>query len=403
MSNFQIGLAIAGGVVLVAVVAHSAWTSRKNKPRQAQDLPPVEPNLEPLPPMPSTLVANGATPSPESPPFVPHIGMPSTSSVLDSPNTQVEPIAPESAQSHPASFATPDHALAVKPAAWDDAPAELPTLEKPPILDALIDVMAPIELESPVSGDAALAVAPTTARVGSKFFTIEGLNTQSGEWMPLRLGQRYSAFQAGMQLANRTGALNEIEYSEFVMKVQTFADTLNAQVEFADMLEVVARARELDQFASSHDAQLSFTLRAMRAAWSPGYVQQNASRLGFVPGVIPGRMVLPAPVVGLAPIVVLSFDPQAAMAEDPAQSAVREINLSLDVPHVSRTEEPFARLCHAARELAKAMDGTITDDNGQALADAALRAIDTDLRTLYNTLDARDLSAGSPQARRLFS
>jgi hypothetical protein len=293
--------------------------------------------------------------------------------------------------------------LAVKPAAWDDAPAELPTLEKPPVLDALIDVMAPMELESPVSGDAALAVAPTTARVGSKFFAIEGLNMQSGEWMPLRLGQRYSAFQAGMQLANRTGALNEIEYSEFVMKVQTFADALNAQVEFADMLEVVARARELDQFASSHDAQLSFTLRAMRAAWSPGYVQQNAARLGFVPGVIPGRMVLPAPVVGLAPIVVLSFDPQAAMAEDPAQSAVREINLSLDVPHVSRTEEPFGRLCHAARELAKAMDGTITDDNGQALADAALRAIDTDLRTLYNTLDARDLSAGSAQARRLFS
>jgi hypothetical protein len=403
MSNFQIGLAIAGGVVLVAVVAHSAWTSRKNKPRQAQDLPPVEPNLDPLPPMHGTSVVNGTNPAPDSPPFAPPMGMHSYTSGLDSPMTQVEPVAPESAQSHPASLAPHTQALAVKPAAWDDAPAELPTLEKPPVLDALIDVMAPMELESPVSGDAALAVAPTTARVGSKFFTIEGLNMQSGEWMPLRLGQRYSAFQAGMQLANRTGALNEIEYSEFVMKVQTFADALNAQVEFADMLDVVARARELDQFASSHDAQLSFTLRAMRAAWSPGYVQQNAARLGFVPGVIPGRMVLPAPVVGLAPIVVLSFDPQAAMAEDPAQSAVREINLSLDVPHVSRTEEPFGRLCHAARELAKAMDGTITDDNGQALADAALRAIDTDLRTLYNTLDARDLSAGSPQARRLFS
>jgi len=331
------------------------------------------------------------------------MGMSSPSAGLEAPERQPEALAPESERPTPASFTPPTASLALKPAPWDDAPSELPTLEKPPVLDALIDVMAPMELESPVSGDAALAVAPTSARVGSKFFAIEGLNMQSGEWMPLRLGQRYSAFQAGMQLANRTGALNEIEYSEFVMKAQTFADALNAQVEFADMLEVVARARELDQFASSHDAQLSFTLRAMRAAWSPGYVQQNASRLGFVPGVIPGRMVLPAPVVGQAPIVVLSFDPQAAMAEDPAQSAVREINLSLDVPHVSRTEEPFARLCHAARELAKAMDGTITDDNGQALADAALRAIDTDLRTLYNTLDARDLSAGSPQARRLFS
>ena len=402
MSNFQIGLAIAGGVVLVAVVAHSTWTSRKNKPRQAQDLPPVEPNLEPLPPMPRTSALDGSNSPPESAPL-PAMGMPSPSPGLDPPVPQAEPFGTDTERPTPASFAPPAQALAVKPAPWDEAPTELPTLEKPPVLDALIDVMAPIELESPVSGDAALAVAPTTARVGSKFFAIEGLNMQSGEWMPLRLGQRYSAFQAGMQLANRTGALNEIEYSEFVMKAQTFADALNAQVEFADMLEVVARARELDQFASSHDAQLSFTLRAMRAAWSPGYVQQNASRLGFVPGVIPGRMVLPAPVVGQAPIVVLSFDPQAAMAEDPAQSAVREINLSLDVPHVSRTEEPFARLCHAARELAKAMDGTITDDNGQPLADAALRAIDTDLRTLYNTLDARDLSAGSAQARRLFS
>ena len=402
MSNFQIGLAIAGGVVLVAVVAHSTWTSRKNKPRQAQDLPPVEPNLEPLPPMPRTSVLDGSNSPPESAPL-PSMGIPSTSPGSDPPVHQAEPFGTDTERPTPASFAPPAQALAVKPAPWDEAPTELPTLEKPPVLDALIDVMAPIELESPVSGDAALAVAPTTARVGSKFFAIEGLNMQSGEWMPLRLGQRYSAFQAGMQLANRTGALNEIEYSEFVMKAQTFADALNAQVEFADMLEVVARARELDQFASSHDAQLSFTLRATRAAWSPGYVQQNASRLGFVPGVIPGRMVLPAPVIGQAPIVVLSFDPQAAMAEDPAQSAVREINLSLDVPHVSRTEEPFARLCHAARELAKAMDGTITDDNGQPLADAALRAIDTDLRTLYNTLDARDLSAGSAQARRLFS
>ena len=402
MSNFQIGLAIAGGVVLVAVVAHSAWTSRKNKPRQAQDLPPVEPNLEPTPAVHNPNVDGHSATRQEGPPFDAPLDL-QNPAPLGAALSRAESSASEAHRPTPDSMMPPASVIAVKPSPWDEAPAELPTLEKPPVLDALIDVIAPIELESPVSGDAALALAPTTARVGSKFFAIEGLNMQSGEWMPLRLGQRYSAFQAGMQLANRTGALNEIEYSEFVMKAQTFADALNAQVEFADMLEVVARARELDQFASSHDAQLSFTLRAMRAAWSPGYVQQNASRLGFVPGVIPGRMVLPAPVVGQAPIVVLSFDPQAAMAEDPAQSAVREINLSLDVPHVSRTEEPFARLCHAARELAKAMDGTITDDNGQALADAALRAIDTDLRTLYNTLDARDLSAGSPQARRLFS
>jgi hypothetical protein len=239
--------------------------------------------------------------------------------------------------------------------------------------------------------------------VGNKLFSVEGLNAETGLWEHPRNGQRYSAFQAGVQLANRMGPLNEIEFSEFVVKTQSFADAINGAPEFPDMLEEVARARELDSFASAHDAQLSFTLKATKAAWSPGYVQQNAARLGFVPGVIPGRMVVPAPAVGLPPVLGLMFDTQAAMAEDPAQSAIRELTLSLDVPQVDRKEEPFARMVQTAHELARVMDGNVTDDNGQRLSEAAIGGIARDLQALYDTLDARDLSAGSPQARRLFS
>ena len=72
-------------------------------------------------------------------------------------------------------------------------------------------------------------------------------------------------------------------------------------------------------------------------AWSPGYVQQNAAHMGFVVGAMPGRMVLPASIAGLPPVLTLSFDPQAALAEDPAQAAVRELTLALDVAQVSRT------------------------------------------------------------------
>jgi hypothetical protein len=55
------------------------------------------------------------------------------------------------------------------------------------------------------------------------------------------------------------------------------------------MLDVVARARELDGLASPLDAQLTVTLRANSVAWSVGYVQQCAARQGFVPGALPGR------------------------------------------------------------------------------------------------------------------
>jgi hypothetical protein len=346
MSSLQISLAVAGGLVLAAVVAHSAWASRRNAPRQA---------------LPESLPAEG--------PLEPRL---------------------ESERQDPGF----DGPLASLP---------LPVLEKKPGLDALIDVIAPITPDGVVSGDAALAAMPTTRRAGSKPFAIEGLNESGGHWETPVPGQRYRIFQAGVQLANRTGPLNEIEYSEFVMKAQAFADAVNGAPEFPEMIEEVSRARELDQFASEHDAQLSFTLRARSAAWSPGYVQQNAARLGFVPGVIPGRMVLPASTAGLPPVLGLAFDTQAALSEDPDQSAIREVTLSLDVPQVNRAEQPFVRMREAAIALAAGMDGLITDDNGQVIRVESLDVIGSDLEALYDILDARDLAAGSPQARRLFS
>jgi FtsZ-interacting cell division protein ZipA len=434
MSSLQIGLAIAGGVVLAGVVAHSTWTSRKNKPRQAEPLVDASPS-------PSDHAGPVERDQPQEPTFDDHHHAghdePVAQPHSDDPVADMARVMMQQATQH--AQRVPDEAelqrLAAEKAAdraadarvnaqramqhtadthdqglapmiakvMDDASSMALPTDKRLSLDALIDVLAPVEIDSPVSGEATLAALPPSRRVGNKLFTVEGLNAETGLWEHPRNGQRYSAFQAGVQLANRMGPLNEIEFSEFVVKTQSFADAINGAPEFPDMLEEVARARELDSFASAHDAQLSFTLKATKAAWSPGYVQQNAARLGFVAGVIPGRMVVPAPAVGLPPVLGLMFDTQAAMAEDPAQSAIRELTLSLDVPQVDRQEEPFARMVQTAHELARVMDGTVTDDNGQRLSEAAIGGIARDLQALYDTLDARDLSAGSPQARRLFS
>jgi hypothetical protein len=244
---------------------------------------------------------------------------------------------------------------------------------------------------------------PATRRAGSKPFAIEGHNELSQSWEVPLAGQRYGAFQAGVQLANRSGALNEIEYSEFVMKTQAFCEAINGTPDFPEMREEVARARELDQFAGDHDAQLGFVIRARNAAWSPGYVQQNASRFGFVAGAIPGRMVVPASTAGLPPVLGLTFDTQAAMAEDPALSALRELVISLDVAQVDRNESAFVRMRQASLSLADSMDGVVTDDNGQLLSPEAMDVIGAELEHLYDTLDHRELSAGSALARRLFS
>ena len=270
-------------------------------------------------------------------------------------------------------------------------------------IDALIDAIAPLAIDAPLSGEHVLAHLPSSRRAGSKPLHIEGLSADSGEWEPIALGQRYSELQAGVQLANRSGALNEIEYSEFVQKVQALADAIGALPDFPDMLDVVARARELDAFASPNDANLTALLRANTVAWSVGYIQQCAARQHVVPGTLPGRLVLPGGDDAAPPQLVLSFDAQAALAEDPGQAAVRQLTLALDVAQTPESAEPFAAWQQAIRALAEDMDATAVDDQGQPITLHHFAAIAAELKALYRTLEARDIAAGSPTARRLFS
>ena len=379
MSSLQFGLLLIGALVIVAVLAYNQWTTRRNAPRRS--------------PLKGAAAADAEA------------TMDTPEGLLDVVNgDRREPVLGEGAPLD----GTPagqdgSHSGGAVEGGTESVPLAAGVAPKPAQLDPLVDAVASLSLEHQVSGDAVLAALPGTRRVGSKPFMVEGLNAASQEWEQPRVGQRYTALQAGVQLANRMGALNEIEFSEFVVKVQAFSDVLGAAPDFPEMMQEVARARELDQFASAHDAQLGFTVRARRASWSPGYLAQHAAQQGFVAGALPGRMVLPSSQPGGAPVLVLQFETQAALADDPEQTALREFNLTLDVPHVPRSESPFVRLRECATALAKAMEGVVTDDSGQPLHPDAMDRIGADLELLYDTLDARELAAGSALSRRLFS
>ena len=349
MSSLTIALDSLGGLVLAGVVAHGAWQARKAGPRRAADSVPITPLMEP---------------------FEPVMDAAATAQIAELPPPSLEPRAAKRSSVR---------------------------------LDALIDAIAPLTIEAPISGEQVLMHWPATRRAGSKPFMIEGLDAETGEWEAPAPGRRYGEFQAGVQLANRTGALNEIEYSEFVQKVQVFAEAIGAMADFPDMLDVVARARELDAFAGDHDAQLAVHLHARSAAWSVGYIQQHAGRHGFVAGVVPGRLVLPSAEEGAPPVLTLTFDSQAAFADDPNRAAVRDVTLSFDVPQTDPTADPFVAWQASAQALSLGMDAAIVDDHGRPLSPEGFAAIGGELGQLYETLEARDLAAGSAAARRLFS
>ncbi|WP_418314992.1 cell division protein FtsZ [Piscinibacter sakaiensis] len=375
MDDLTLALTVVGGIAVLGVIAYNSWQIRKAGPKRA------------------------ASPVQRGDQREPDFGSAAPASIADriaDPASLDDAAVVGDAVADPATAPTDELGNLVLPVAR-------PPRRAPARLDALIDVLVSLQLDSPVSAESVLSNMPPSRRAGTKPFSIEGLSVDSGDWELPVPGARYSELQAGVQMANRSGALNEIEYSEFIQKVQTFADALGAMVDFPDMLDVVARARELDAFAGQHDAQLAVLLRARGAAWSLGYIQQQAALQGLVPGPLPGRLVLPAADLAAPPVLQLSFDSQVALLEDPNQASLREVTLSFDVPQTDPASEPFAAWYSRATALATAMDAVVVDDRGQPLGPPAFASIDTELKRLYGALAERDLAAGSPAARRLFS
>jgi hypothetical protein len=365
LSNISLSTALAllGAVVLVAVALHSWYTLHRLRPPKAADA--------------------GAAPN-----------------RAQAGQARVEP-------GLEASMAAGDRAAGDMPdrVPFGDTQPELPALPAKASLrlDALIDALVPLALDAPISGEMALAHLPGSRRAGSKPMLIEGLDADTGLWQVLQPGQRYSELQAGVQLVNRSGPINEIEYSEFVQKTEAYAEALGASPDFPDMLEVVARARQLDSQTSPLDAQLNVNLRSNGVAWSVAFVQQLAARQGFVVGAVPSRLVLPASEEAAPPVLVLTVDPQAALADNPQAAAIRECTLSLDVPQTAEGVEAYPLFHLTATALATELDATAVDNAGHELSLQAYSAISHELTELYRQLHALDLPAGSAAARRLFS
>jgi ZipA, C-terminal FtsZ-binding domain len=269
--------------------------------------------------------------------------------------------------------------------------------------DAAIVSTAFIEYANPVSAQALLQHLPGSRRAGSKPVEVHACVEANDEWEDINPQHSYRAVRLTVLLANRQGPLNEMDYSEFAALVQRLAEATGGEAEFDDMLDAVKRARELDEFAATHDALITLCLRAKGTAWSANFVQQNAASLGFVPGQVPGRMIkLHA---SSEPLVALQFDAQAAMAapDDMQQQALSIATLVLDVPQAPQALQPLTALKESAAALARKLDASITDEDGRPLTDETWLALSGQLSGLYEALERKGLTAGHAAARRVYS
>ena len=178
-----------------------------------------------------------------------------------------------------------------------DMPAETPpaplvqaqTVQLP--VDELVDCMIALTLEQPIRGDKVIGPIQNLRHVGNK--PVHYIGLQDGtQWQPISHGGHYTALQAGVQLANRSNPLNELEYSELVSRLRTVADEIGAEPDVPDMTVVMRSARALHQFITEFDAQLSVNVQSNGAPWAINTLLIALEKQGF--DLRPeGRLVMP--------------------------------------------------------------------------------------------------------------
>lgn len=439
MDELTLGLIGAGAVVVGGVVVYNAWQAAKVRRRMPRPMPADAaeaaarhehddaPFIEPVRQPARRDAAAGAAPAQSDAARVePTFGGAAAVAPADTPadlqaeatgangaNGAAEPTAErpaEPAQTPGAQRQDADTSGAQPAAATVNAAPEpvepvLPaattiSAAPPAIVDKRIDCIVPIRLAGPLAGDKILPAAQRLRRAGSKPVHIEG-KPEGGAWELLQNGVRYEELRAAAQLANRSGPLNELEFSEFVTGVQQFADAIDGAPEFPDMMETVSMARELDGFAAQCDAQLSINVMSDGAPWSANYVQAVASQDGLLLSRDGTRFVkLDAK---QNPVFMLQFGDTNFLRDDLTYKGGNLITLVLDVPVADEDILPFRLMCDYAKSLSERIGARVVDDQRRPLPESTLLAIEQQLLKLYARLEEAGIPAGSPVTRRLFS
>jgi FtsZ-interacting cell division protein ZipA len=376
MSEFQLSLIIAAAVFVIVIFIYNKW--QEHRARKSVDL------------------AFNANQNADQ------------DDVLMNPLEQTSPLFRNEVQRQEPSldgsqFAVTPEALSASQAEFDSDLSEsahanesvTPTIkiEKELPVDELIDCIIPLEFEHPIRGEKLLAEVAHLKVIGKKQVHFAGMLV-SGERDMLAHGGAYTGLFAGIQMVSRSGPLNELEFSEFVSQLREIADRLNAHSDVPDMNVVMAQARELHQFMSEHDAQLSLSVISNGPPWSVETLLASLEKTGFDVR-SDGRLVMPDGDSGN----LFTLSTNVSVSE----TQTSKLTLLLDVPCVAPSLDGFGSMSSCARVLASRLGGTVVDDGHHPIPKEALDEIAEQVSDFYNGMQEAQIPAGSRRAKRLFS
>jgi len=395
LSTLQLGLIIAGVLLVVGVIIYNQWQERRLKGPTASSAP-VEPRsprvterVEP------TLSNAAATPATDGTPAF------RTGPIGSEFEPPIEVIAPPAdttttvVDETPSAMATATTAAPLAPSKGQGArPASMPDHE--------IECLIPLQPAAPVT--VAALSAGLSARIGKPVRWFGRIDARS-DWQRLDADTAgsFGEIVACLLLADRNGAASRTQIDTFIRVVGDMASTLPAAFTPPDVAQELARAESLDRLCAELDVQIGLTVQkpdpgSIAGTRLRGVAEAAGFRLG--PG---GRFEYAHEDTGAVLYMLQNLRPDPFTAESLRLTATNGVVFLLDVARTADPVRTFDQMKLAAKRLAKTLGAELVDDNHRPLDDAAFTVIREQVDGAAEALRAVHIEPGSARALALFS
>jgi FtsZ-interacting cell division protein ZipA len=401
MTSLQLGLVIAGILLVIGVILYNRWQEQRLRKRlnapaarsvnddMAVRVEPTlrqarEQDIEPLPQGEGAIAATHARAGTEvahDPGFRPPMD--------DVVRLQDE----EAADDVPADVAQPvtRHPRAAMPAQLTAAAP-----------DPDIETIMTLQPAKPVAAGA--LAAGLHARLG-KAVRWYGRRAPGGPWQRLASDSRgeYGELAACMLLADRNGPASQAQLEAFRKLAGDIASTLPGAYDGPSVQDETARAEALDRLCAELDMQIGLTVRKVPPAIIAGTRLRGVAEASGFRLAPTGRFEYVQDDTGVVLFTLQNMTDEAFTPDSLRSGSSPGVIFLLDVPRVADPARAFDQMKLAAKRMAHTVGGELVDDNGRPLNDAGLAAIREQVVAADAALKRCNIEPGSPRALKLFA
>jgi FtsZ-interacting cell division protein ZipA len=397
MSQLQLGLIVAGVVLVVGVLIYNWLQERRVRKRIREAF--RDPGAAAPGAAPRVATGRGAER------VEPTLARAGASTVVPANPAAAEPVGEDEADYEPpldvqASIAT-DLAEQERGVAPAPAPVGPATADRALLPDPDIECVVSLQPVRPVSAGA--VAAGLHARIGKplRWFGRRGADAP---WQPLKsdTAGQFSEIAACLLLADRAGAASKELIDAFARLAGSVASSLPAAFVPPDSAHEAARAEALDRLCADLDVQIGLTVLKTGGATIAGTrLRGVAEAAGFRLG-HDGRFDWVQEETGAVLYSLANFRPEAFTIEALRSASTPGAVFLLDVPRVADPARVFDQMKLAAKRMAHTLDAVLVDDNRRPLDDAALASIREQVHATAMALTEVNIAPGSPRAMALF-